>query len=97
MAVTYGEFTDKKTGQPYRYVTIEEAADVTEPLLKMAEEIHDGWHANDPTMDWESFWSRLESWTLDSHDGRHLDLGSGDNTPAMRKIQRHVRAIRRIG
>ena len=68
------------------------AEEVTPYILELAEETHDGWFDADPTIDWDDdgygFWSRMES----DHD---IDLGNQLATPAMLKIQKHIRAYRR--
>lgn len=68
---------------------IRSAADVDEAMLADAGEVFDGWWANESRIDWEAFIDRLSD-----HYGAHaqppyefLDYDS----PAVRKIQRHVR------
>jgi hypothetical protein len=68
------------------------AEEVTPYILELAIETHDGWFANEPKIDWEDqpygFWSRMEY----DHD---INLGDNNDTPAMRKIQKHIRTYRR--
>jgi hypothetical protein len=71
-----------------------EAKDVTEELLRMAEDTFEAWFDNDEPIDWDDdaygFWARMES------DFR-IDFGPQIDTPAMRKIQRHIRKYRAQG
>ena len=73
---------------------ITRADQVTDEILDMAEDTFSGWFDNDEPIDWEwekyGFWSRMES-------DHGIDLGDQNDTPAMRKIQKHVRAYRRQG
>lgn len=68
-----------------------EAKDVTPELIKMAEEVSDYWFTEDGPIDWEDFIDRLsvvmdqEGWV----EFREYD------SPAIRKIQRHIREYRR--
>lgn len=59
-------------------------------ILKAAEEIFDGWYAEQARIDWDDFLHRLEQHT-------DIDLGSNMMSPAIRKIQSHVRAYRKLG
>ena len=60
--------------------------DITEDVLRQAEEIHDGWFDNDEPIDWENFWDRLEMWGYSISDL---------TSPAAQKIQRHIRKFRK--
>lgn len=62
------------------------AEDVTPEILEVAENIVDGWYQTGP-IDWENVWERMEN--------QDIDLGSDLDSPAMRKIQRHIRKIRK--
>lgn len=68
-----------------------EVDDVTDEVLRMAEETFESWFDDDQPIDWDGdgygFWARLES----DHE---IELGPQIDTPAMRKIQRHVRKYR---
>lgn len=66
------------------------AADVTEEILLMAEDVHDGWYADERNIDWEGFIDRLER-----HSER--DWGSQMDSPAINKVKRHIREIRKAG
>jgi hypothetical protein len=64
------------------------AADVTEDVIGAAVETFNGWFDDDEPIDWEDFFARME---------RHhpFDFGDQMDTPAMRKVQRTIRAYRR--
>jgi len=65
---------------------IQTAEDVTPECLTEAEQIFCDWFDNgDEPIDWERFWDRLETvgYTVTDMD-----------SPACRKIQRHVRKFR---
>jgi len=70
-----------------------EAADVDEVTLRIAERVFEDWFDTDESINWDDdaygFWARMES--------EGLDLGPTLGTPAMQKIQRHIRAYRRQG
>lgn len=75
------------------YTTVVEAEQVTDEILTMAEEIADGRYADGP-VDRDDLIDRLErSGYLD--DGTMLDLGGDADSPAIRKIKRHVREYQR--
>src|SRR5690606_22975348 len=63
-------------------------------IIEQAVEITDGWYADGP-IDWDDVWDRLERSRL--ADGRGIDLGNDQDTPAMRKIRRETRKRRREG
>jgi hypothetical protein len=67
--------------------------DVTESILRIAEQVFEDWFDFDEPIDWDDdsygFWTRMED-----HD---IDLGEQLDTPAMRKIQRHIRKYRKEG
>lgn len=69
--------------------TIIEAADVTSDILEAAEEVFNGWFADSARIDWEDFVDRLESST-------GTDFGDSMLSPAIKKIQAHVRAYRKL-
>lgn len=80
----------------YRYMVVKElssAEDVTPAILRDAEELHDGWFANEPRVDWEAFIDRLSD-TYGPHSEPPYELLEYDNA-AIRKIQRYVRELRR--
>lgn len=64
--------------------TVVEARDVTEDLLEEAVSIVEGWYP-DGRVDWANVWDRMEQYS-------DLDLGTQIDSPAMRKMKRHVRA-----
>jgi hypothetical protein len=71
------------------------AADVTDDVLEAAIETFDDWFDNDEPIDWESFIDRLADPTGCGKAGA-IEFDKYDN-PAIRKIQRHVRAYRNQG
>lgn len=92
----FHEWTDKN-GREHRCVEITAAEDVIEEILDLAQEVEEAWFADEPNIDWESFWDRLDGYTVPGYEDREIDLGSEMDSPAMRKIQRHVRDLRRMG
>jgi hypothetical protein len=68
------------------------AADVTDELVQQALGIVEGWYDEGP-IDWEDVWDRLERRVLD--DGRGIDLGEDLGSPALKALQRRVRAARK--
>lgn len=67
-------------------IIIKEIADVTPACLSAAEDIYEGFYDNDgEPIDWVSFLDRLEAW---GYCANELD------SPAVRKIQRHIRKLR---
>jgi len=76
------------------HTLVTEAEHVTEEVLEAVRQIESGWF-NDKPIDWEAVWERLDGSTLDS--GLRIDLGPEYGSPAMRKIQRVIRAERRAG
>lgn len=99
---TYTEFTPDPGPKglprsPRLLVEITEAADVTEEVLECAEDVYDGWFADRDHVDWDEFWDRLDGYTLKEHENREMDMGTETNSPAMRKIKRHIRRIAREG
>jgi len=75
------------------YVAPDEASDVTDEMLNLAEETHDGYFDADKPLDWEDFIDRLCKEGYLS-DGTRIEFEVYDN-PAIRKIKKHVRAYRR--
>lgn len=66
-----------------------EASDVTDDILKLAEECHESYFGADERIDWEDFVDRFEK----SYLPDDMEIPDYDN-PAVRKIQRHIREIR---
>lgn len=68
------------------------AQEVTDEILEMCEQTFESWFDDDEPIEWDhetvGFWARLES-------DYNLDLGDQLDSPAMRKIQKHVRAYKR--
>lgn len=69
------------------------ADDVTPELVDMTVSIVDGWYA-DGRIDWEDVYDRLER-GAGLADGRRIDLGEDLASPALKTLQRRVRAARR--
>jgi len=70
---------------------LREAEDVTKAILESVRECVE-WFDDEPTMVTEDFIDRL----CDSYGGDDFDIENYDN-PAVRKIMREARAIRREG
>lgn len=66
-------------------VDIAELVDVTQECLTLAEYVYDDWYANSDKIDWWDFFDRLD---LLGYCAKNMD------SPAVKKIQRHIRAIR---
>ena len=92
----YHEWTDKR-GREHRCVEVVAIEDVNGEILDAAQEVEESWFADEPRIDWDNFWDRLDGYEIASHEGRELDLGSETDTPAMRRIQRHIRDLRSQG
>ena len=75
------------------YTRVTEKDQVTEEILAAAEDT-ETWFGDD-RIDWEDFWDRLDGYYL--LDGTRLDLGSTLDSPAMRRIRRHVLDLRKTG
>lgn len=87
--------TPKKPYEPLPgYVLVMTADQVTDEVIDMVRSIEEGWFNGQP-IDWEAVWERLEGSTL--NDGQQVDLGPDMDSPAMRKMQRVIRAERRAG
>lgn len=76
------------------YTQITEQEQMTEEVMSHARSIVDGWY-NESRIDWENVWERLDGCPL--NDGTYLDLGPETDSPAMRYIQKTIRAERRAG
>lgn len=70
---------------------VREASDVTDTILGWAEEIYDGWYADDDRIDWEDFIDRLCKWGDNPDDPWDIDSYA---CPAVEKIKRHIRQYR---
>lgn len=70
------------------------AGDVTQEVLDIAVDITEGWYA-ETKIDWDDVWDRMEKSSLD--DGTDIDMGSDDDSPAMKYIKSHIRALRKNG
>ena len=65
-----------------------EVADLTDDILVVAEDIADACYP-EGRIDWADFLERLEKHT-------DCDFGAADRSPAINKIQRHVRDYRKM-
>jgi hypothetical protein len=90
----YFEWTEGKIDRLHKSVEIVAADDVNDEILAFAEEVEEGWFSDEPQIDWERFWDKLEGYEVPSYDGREIDMGSDIESPAMRKIKKHIRAYR---
>lgn len=70
------------------------AEDVTEELVNMTMDIVDGFYG-EQRIDWEDVLDRLERQQL--ADGRGIDFGDQMVSPAIGRLQREVRKLRRLG
>lgn len=77
-----------------KYTEVTAAAQATDEIQEIADDVIEGWY-NDGPIDWADVWDRMDGTRLD--DGTYLDLGTQSDSPAMRKIQRKVRADRTAG
>ena len=88
-------FTDQYGTHEYR--VLETADDVTPEVLEAAERCHDDWFDGGGPIDWEDFLDRL----ADPHGFNDAGAGAFEfdqyDSPAVRKIQRHVRKYRSQG
>lgn len=75
------------------YTKVTEAGEVTEEILTVAEQTEE-WFGDDQ-IDWDEFWDRMDGSIL--KDGTRLDLGGSNDSPAMRKIKKHIRNLRKAG
>lgn len=75
------------------YTKVTEISEVTAEILALAEETEE-WFGDEAIV-WEDFWDRMDESIL--RDGTRLDLGGTNNTPAMRKIKKHIRDLRKVG
>ena len=78
-----------------RYAFPVDAADVTAQMLDLAEQVHGDWFDNDESIDWDDFLDRMATYSL-LDDEQPWEFDETDNA-AVRKIQRHIRALRRNG
>lgn len=76
------------------YVEPHDAADVTDEILRLAEEVYDGWFDDDEPIDWEEFIDRLCKMGYLADDTR-LEFDTYD-CPAVSKIKRHIRNYRNL-
>lgn len=76
-----------------RYTRIVDAEDVTDAILRIAEETEE-WFGDDQ-IEWDEFWDRMDGYHLP--DGSVLDMGPSNDSAAMRRIKKHIRALRRAG
>lgn len=77
-------------GKTYRLIV--EADDVTEEVLDAAEYAEE-WFV-DERIDWEEFIDRMDN--VELPDGTLIDMGDSMDSPAIRKIKRHIREMRKV-
>jgi len=65
-------------------------ADVNQRILDAAQDVWESWYDGGRIDDWNEFLTRIE-YQAD------VDFGPTDNTPAIRRIRRHIRDLRRMG
>ena len=68
------------------YIVIETVEDCTEAFMEVCSDVHDGWFENEPRIDWDDFWNRLEKYGY--------DMGSTTDSPAMKHIKKFVKTLR---
>jgi hypothetical protein len=78
--------------RPQAVKLLVKASDVLPGHLKIAEQVFDDWFSDDTRIDWESFIDRMADPTNAYGEGA-FDFEQYDN-PAIRKIQRHIRAYK---
>jgi len=76
-----------------RSTAVFERADVTDEMLGLARSLEDEWFSRDTWIDWSSFFADLNCVVIPS-TGRELDFGSEPGSPAMDRVQRHIRKRR---
>jgi hypothetical protein len=55
----------------------------------VAEEIYDGWYAEEGRVDWQDFIDRLEKYT-------DVDFGNDMTSDLIKAVQKHIRAYRKL-
>lgn len=75
------------------YTRMVEASEVTDEVLEYAVEEADSRYPSPERIDWEDVLDRLDGTRL--NDDTRLDLGNSYDSPAIRKIKKHVRDVRR--
>lgn len=79
---------------PSEWRAVTAAEDVTKEILDQAEEVFNGWYANESRVDWDDFLYRLDG--MDLADGKKLDLTSDMMTPAVKAIKKHIGEYRKL-
>lgn len=91
MSIDYN-WTDED-GNGRRSSEVFSAADVTDEILGLARSLEDEWFSRDQWIDWSSFFADLNCAVIPS-SGRELDVRTEPGSPAMDRIQRHIRRQR---
>lgn len=91
MSLDYN-WTDDE-GNSRRSSEVFSAADVTDEILGLARALEDEWFSRDQWIDWSSFFGDLNCAVIPS-SGRELDVRIEPGSPAMDRIQRHIRRHR---
>jgi hypothetical protein len=76
-----------------RSTAVFDAADVTDEILGLARSLEDEWFSRDSWIDWSNFFADLNCVVIPS-TGRELDFGIEPGSPAMDRIERHIRRHR---
>lgn len=76
-----------------RSTVVFDAADVTDEILGLARSLEDEWFKRQTWIDWTSFFADLNCVVIPS-TGREMDFGIEPQSPAMDRIQRHIRRHR---
>lgn len=82
---------EEKTTITYAYIV--EESDLTEEILRAAEDVHDAYFADDKRVDWEDLWDRLDGYRLD--DNTRLDLPDQLDSPVFTALKKHLKQHRR--
>jgi hypothetical protein len=80
-------------GNSRRSSEVFSAADVTDEILVLARSLEDEWFSRDQWIDWSSFFADLNCAVIPS-SGRELDVRIEPGSPAMDRIQQHIRKHR---
>lgn len=75
------------------YTYIVQESDLTEEILRAAEDVHDGYFADERRVDWEELWDRLDGYYLE--DQSRIDLPSDLESPVFAALKKHLKHHRR--
>jgi hypothetical protein len=71
-----------------KWKAVTEVSEVTPEILETAQDIYEGFWANEPKIDWIAFLERLEIWL-------EIDLGSQMDSGAIKTIKKHIQKFRK--